>query len=336
MLSLKINFSLDCLQSRQIFLHHKSCFNVFEPPDSRVPRRDTPEKRVSSELDFHWFPVDKWGFEVFGPWIRVPASRYPRKACFRWARFPLVPRRPMGFEVNGSRIRVLHLLKPCGSLITVKSRCIGCLATIVIKEKRTPDSSSPRRVTPGNIQYFSQLVSLRTMFFWPGYKQTNRQTNNHLFRKTLLSVEGIMLNLDRCSLWWSQKTEISTFRSIPLYLEQYSWTALVVLVFLGPGFIFPASRLFRKACFRPARFPLVPVDQWIFEVFGPRIRVPRIEIPQKIWFSASSISIGSRRPMGFRGVWASDSCSRVEIPQKNLITAKSIFIGSGPTNGVSR
>ena len=25
------------------------------------------------------------------------------------------------------------------------------------------------------------------MFFWPGYKQTN----NHLFRKTLLSVEGI-------------------------------------------------------------------------------------------------------------------------------------------------
>ena len=46
-----------------------------------------------------------------------------------------------------------------------------------------------------------------------------------------------------------------------------------------------------------------------FYVCGTRIHRPRIEIVQKTWFSANSISIGSRRPMGFRGVWASDSCS---------------------------
>ena len=33
--------------------------------------------------------------------------------------------------------------------ILLKSRCIGCLATIVVREKRTSDSSSPNRITPG-------------------------------------------------------------------------------------------------------------------------------------------------------------------------------------------
>jgi hypothetical protein len=39
--------------------------------DSCSPRRDILETLVFGELDFHWFPVDQWGFEVFGPWIRV-------------------------------------------------------------------------------------------------------------------------------------------------------------------------------------------------------------------------------------------------------------------------
>ena len=73
-------------------------------------------------------------------------------------------------------------------------------------------------------------------------------------------------------------------------------------MFVGPGFIVPASRLFRKPGFQRTRFPLVPVDQWVFEVFDHRIHVPRIKIVRKSLFPASSISIGSRRPMGFRGV----------------------------------
>ena len=102
--------------------------------DSCFPYRDTSGKHVSDELDFHWFPADQWGFEVFGPRIHVPrieipqekvfpansisigsrptngvsrclglgfmfpASKYPRKRCFRQTRFPLVPGRPMGFR----------------------------------------------------------------------------------------------------------------------------------------------------------------------------------------------------------------------------------------------
>jgi hypothetical protein len=87
--------------------------------DSCFPRRDTSEKLVSGELDFHWFPVDQWGFEVFRP-----------------------------------RIHVLHIGLP---LLPSLRLTLGILA--------------------GNIL----LTRL----------QTDKHTHNHLFRKTLLSVEGI-------------------------------------------------------------------------------------------------------------------------------------------------
>ena len=35
------------------------------------PHRDTSEDLVSGELDFHWFPVDQWVFEVFRSRIHV-------------------------------------------------------------------------------------------------------------------------------------------------------------------------------------------------------------------------------------------------------------------------
>ena len=89
---------------------------------------------------------------------------------------------------------------------------IGCLATILIRGERTPDSISPPLKTlwdtlsgeirvyrlPSNHSYStqtdpgfefttsnyswmyqnpSQLVSCPKMFFWPGYRQTDRQTN---------------------------------------------------------------------------------------------------------------------------------------------------------------
>ena len=153
MISLKTNFSLDCLQSQTILLDHESCFKVFGPrirvfriempqkslfptrsisigsrpingvsrclslglmfpasrlfrkayfrsgrfplvpgrpmgfrgvwvSDSSSPRRDTPGNLVSVELDFHWFPVDQWGFEVFGPRIHVPRIEIPQETLF--------------------------------------------------------------------------------------------------------------------------------------------------------------------------------------------------------------------------------------------------------------
>jgi hypothetical protein len=57
-------------------------FRGVRTPDSRFPHQDTPEKRVSGKLDFHWFSVDQWGFEVFGPWIRVPRLEIPQKNVF--------------------------------------------------------------------------------------------------------------------------------------------------------------------------------------------------------------------------------------------------------------
>ena len=90
-------------------------------PDSCSPHRDTLEKPVSGQIDFHWFPVDQWVSRCLDLRFEFPTSNYPS----------------------------YH-------------------------------------------RYTSQLVSLPVMFFWPGYKQTN----NHLFRKTLLSVEGISRKFD--------------------------------------------------------------------------------------------------------------------------------------------
>ena len=126
----------------------------------------------------------------------------------------MVPGLPMSFEANEPRIRVPHIWKPPGDPILEKSECIGYLATILIRHKRTPDSSSPCLKTPwelhcGEIWVYrlpsnhchprktdpgfelptsnypwmyqnpSHLVSFSKMFFWPGDRQTNTQTHKH-------------------------------------------------------------------------------------------------------------------------------------------------------------
>ena len=133
MSSLKNNFSLDCLQSQPIFLDLESYFNVFGPgfvfpasrnlrkpyfrgarfslvlgrpmgfrgistSDSCSPRRDCSEKLVSTELDFHWFPVDQWVFEQMDLKFVLHRSQSPQKTLFQRPRFSLVYRRPMGFR----------------------------------------------------------------------------------------------------------------------------------------------------------------------------------------------------------------------------------------------
>jgi hypothetical protein len=45
-------------------------------PDLCVPYRVTSRERVSGKLDFHWFSVDQWGFEVNGPQIRIPHIKF--------------------------------------------------------------------------------------------------------------------------------------------------------------------------------------------------------------------------------------------------------------------
>ena len=52
-------------------------FRGVSTPNSCSPHQDTSEKLVSGVLDFHWFSVDQWGFEVFGPRIRVPRIQLP-------------------------------------------------------------------------------------------------------------------------------------------------------------------------------------------------------------------------------------------------------------------
>ena len=52
---------------------------------------------------------------------------------------------------NGPRIRVPHIELPQENPFSMKSWCIGCLATIVVRGKRTSDSSSPHRFSPRTI-----------------------------------------------------------------------------------------------------------------------------------------------------------------------------------------
>ena len=83
-------------------------------------------------------------------------------------------------------------LKTPENPISMTSRYIGCLATILVQGKRTPDSSSPHRITPETIETYHSYHPSRQCSFDPVTdRQTDKQTDKLLFRKTLLSVEGI-------------------------------------------------------------------------------------------------------------------------------------------------
>ena len=70
----------------------------------------------------------------------------------------------------------------------MKSRYIGCVATILVRHQRTPDSSSPHRITPEEHKNSHSWSPFRQCSFDP---VTDKQTNELiLFCKTLLSVEG--------------------------------------------------------------------------------------------------------------------------------------------------
>ena len=80
-------------------------------------------------------------------------------------------------------------------------------------------------------------------------------------------------------------------------------------------------------------FDWFPIDRSVFEVFGLRIRVPRIEIPQKKlvsgeldfhWFPADE--------WGFEMFGPRIQVSRIELPQSNVFPTNSIFIGSRSTD----
>ena len=46
-----------------------------------TPHRETPRKRISSKLDFHWSLADQWGLEAGGTQIRTPDGRLPMPMC---------------------------------------------------------------------------------------------------------------------------------------------------------------------------------------------------------------------------------------------------------------
>ena len=104
-----------------------------------------------------------------------PASKYLGKTYFRQTQFSLVPGLPMSFEANGPRIRVPHAWKPHFSEIPVY---------------RLPSNRYPPRETDLGFEFPAsnypeehhnspQLLSLQTMFFWPGYKHTHTHTHTH-------------------------------------------------------------------------------------------------------------------------------------------------------------
>ena len=53
--------------------------------DSTFPHQVTPRGPVFRNLDFHWFPVNQWGFEVIGPRTRCPHTEkvLPRSSMKR-------------------------------------------------------------------------------------------------------------------------------------------------------------------------------------------------------------------------------------------------------------
>ena len=87
-------------------------------------------------------------------------SKYLRKTCFAVSRSPLTPGLPFPSEANGPRIRVPHVSKPPGNPISVRSGCIGCLATTVVRGKRAPDSGSPCLKTRWE-PYFGEIWEYR-------------------------------------------------------------------------------------------------------------------------------------------------------------------------------
>ena len=289
--------------------------------DSCFPHPHTLGERVCSDLDFHWFPVDQWGFEVIGHWIRVsrihiplgnvfaaisisigsrstnevsrwlgtgfvfPASTYPWGTCLQRSRFLLVPGRPMRFRGDWAL-----------------------------------DSCFPYRHT------FEEGVFGDLDFHWFPVDQWGFEVIGHWIR-----VSRIHIPLG------------NVFAAISISIGSRSTNG--VSRWLGTGFVFPASTypLGERVC-SDLDFYWFPVDQWGFEVIGHWIRVSRIHIPLGNVFAAISISIGSRstngvsrwlgtgfvfpastypwgtclqrsrfplvpgRPMGFRGDWALDSC----------------------------
>ena len=77
-----------------------------------------------------------------------------KKRIFPLIRFPLILSKPFSSERNGPRIQVPHVGKTPENPISVKSRYIGCLATILIRGKWAPDSITPYPSTPDTIETY--------------------------------------------------------------------------------------------------------------------------------------------------------------------------------------
>ena len=74
--------------------------------------------------------------------------------------------------------------------VSTKSRGYRLPSNHCHQGETDPGFEFPTSSYPRELWNFLQSVSSPRMFFWPGYRHTDTQTDNHLFRKTLLSVEG--------------------------------------------------------------------------------------------------------------------------------------------------
>jgi hypothetical protein len=97
-------------------------FKVFGD-SSMFPASRHPRKRLSRKLDFRWFLVDQWIFEVFRRRIRVSRIEIPqnnvlpensifKKPVFSERDFHWFPVDQWDFEGNGLQVRVPHMELP--------------------------------------------------------------------------------------------------------------------------------------------------------------------------------------------------------------------------------
>ena len=122
--------------------------------NSCLPHRSASRKLVSRELKFHCFPVDKWVFEFLGVGFMFVASNYPCETPFGWGgvRVYRLPSNHCHQGATDPGFEFPTASYPPGSVFSRKFESIGCLATIVTRGQRTPDSSYPPRVTPESFQ----------------------------------------------------------------------------------------------------------------------------------------------------------------------------------------
>ena len=141
----------------------------------RVPRIELTWGNPSGEICACRLPSNHPRPRKTNPGFAFPTSQDPLRIPSRSNPSVSVAKQPFSSEANGLRIRVPHVSRPPENPVSVKPERIGCLATILIREKRTADSNSRHRITPDSFKTSRSSCPVRYCSFDPVIdKQTNK------------------------------------------------------------------------------------------------------------------------------------------------------------------